>query len=160
MGAYSLAFAQSFAVAQGGGFTAAFSAAFGRSPDTRKLICPQQAQAAMLAGAACVLSADGMLVGDALLIAQSGKPMNFKSEETAASYVEVLTLRAAGEAGIVALLPEKARHKWSQKKAVSLRNYAERIWKAAARWAENTPERAALITEASAADARADSLTG
>ena len=158
MGAYSKAFSQAFAAVQGGAFSGAFSAAFWQAQDTRKLICAQQAQAAMLAGAVCVLGAQGLDVGGALLIGMSGKPMNFKSEETAASYVEVLTLRAAGEAGIIALLPEKARHKWSQKKAISLNNYAERVWKAAARWAENTPERAALVMEASAADARADSL--
>jgi hypothetical protein len=140
-------------------FSGAFSKAF-HATAPKKPICPMQAQAALLAGAAWALSAEGLDIGGCVLVGLSGRPMKFRSEQTAAAYVETVVIRAAGEAGCVAALPEWARAKWAARKVESLNAYAGRVWNAAARLANESPERAALEQEARAAEARAHLIGG
>jgi hypothetical protein len=128
-------------------FSSAFSSAFVRpAVESGEFIGPMSAQAALVEGAAVVLSGAGLLIGGKKLIGPAGKVFAFKSAESAALWVENARNIGLREKDLIPRIEAAAAVAWKAKKREKLAVIAGRLVDAAARQSD-VAKRAALLAE-------------
>jgi hypothetical protein len=128
-------------------FSSAFSSAFVRpAVESGEFIGPMSAQAALVDGAAVVLSGAGLLIGGKKLIGPAGKVFAFKSAESAAVWVANAAAAGLREQDLIAHIDPVTAAEWKVKKRKKLAVIAGRLVDAAARQSD-VAKRAALLAE-------------
>ena len=129
-------------------FSSAFSSCFAGSGVVVEdgFICPMQAQAALVGGAAWVYDGGRLVVGGRVLIGQAGKTFAFRSPENAGRWVANAVRVGQVEASLRASLGAAALASWSSKKREKLAVIAGRVVAAAAKQGDEA-KRAALLAE-------------
>lgn len=147
---FCAAFSSGFAGRGGvvcGGFSSAFASCFaGLGLAAGGYIAPMMAQAALVGGAAWVVSGSGLIVDGRWLIGPAGKLFDFASRDSAARWVENAKGIGAREAVMRATLPGPALASWAVKKREKLAVIAARVVAAAAKQGDEA-KRAALLAE-------------
>ena len=126
------------------------------------LVCPVGAVAKLIAGWEPDFT-DGALHlssgAEVCVVASSaGRPMRFRSVETAARWVELVIHRAASEIGLATALPAERRDRWRSAKIESLSGYQDRLIESAAKVATGSAAQVAILAEYAVVQAKIDDL--